>query len=316
MKCLDIRPPASWTQVSVATESRSYRPHRRQHGAAAKWPDHDCRSGDEPEYRWCSFEVERLNSDGTRDSSFGSGGSAVAGLGSRGTGTGLVALVQPNGDILIGSQLEPTGRRQPFQTVLARFNSSGDLDNSFGNQGVAIATALGGCTALALLSNGEILVVNAQAVAQFSASGNLYSTVTEGSTVASAGSTAPSTPSIFEASGDCLFGGGLFTGEESRAHNAAAEVLCFTETGAADPTFANPTFHYSGAGGSGIEAIVDGLVVQSNGDIVVVGYQITFSQRRTVTVNGLARLTPSETLDTTFGSGETVVNTVPPVRRN
>ena len=84
------------------------------------------------------------------------------------------------------------------------------------------------------------------------------------------------------------------------------------------PTLLSPTRPSTTAAlaGSGIEAIVDGLVVQSNGDIVVVGYQITFSQSRTATVNGLARLTPSETLDTTFGSGETVVNTVPPVRRN
>jgi hypothetical protein len=44
--------------------------------------------------------------------------------------------------------------------------------------------------------------------------------------------------------------------EESRGHNVAAQVLRFTETGTADPSFANPTFHYSGTGGSGIEALV------------------------------------------------------------
>jgi uncharacterized delta-60 repeat protein len=255
--------------------------------------------------------VERLNADGTQDTSFGSGGLARAGLGDRATGVGYVALVQPNGDILIGAQLEPTGRRQPFQTVLARFNSTGDLDTTFGNEGIAIATAVRGCTALALLSNGEILVVNAQAIAQFTASGSVKSTVTAGLIVASAGSSAPSTPSIFAANGDYLFGGELFTGEESRGHNAAAQVLRFTGTGTTDPAFANPTFHYTGAGGSGIEALVHGVAVQSNEDIVVVGNQITLTQSGTVTVNGLARLTPRGDLDPTFGKGGTVVNTVP-----
>jgi uncharacterized delta-60 repeat protein len=254
--------------------------------------------------------VERLNTNGSKDTSFGSGGLAFANLSNRATGLGYVVLAQPNGDILIGAQLEPTGRRQPFQTVLARFNSAGHLDTTFGNQGIAIATGASGCSALALLSNGEILVVNAQAIAQFTASGSVKSTVTGGLIVASAGSSA-FIPSIFDPNGNYLFGTELFTGRESRGHNAAAEVLRFIETGTADPTFANPTFHYTGMGGSGIEALVHGLAVQSDGDIVVVGNQLTFTQSGTVTVNGLARLTPSGDLDPTFGNGGTVVNSVP-----
>ena len=178
--------------------------------------------------------VERLNPNGSRDTAFGGDGLAVADLSNRGTGVGLVVLIEPNGDILVGAQLEPTGRRQPFQTALARFNFAGDLDPTFGSNGVSIATGVHGCTALALLSDGEIQVVNAQAIAQFTANGSVESTANGGSIVASAGSSAPSTPSIFEASGDYLFGGEVFTGEESRGHNAAAEVLRFTGTGAAD----------------------------------------------------------------------------------
>jgi hypothetical protein len=46
-------------------------------------------------------------------------------------------------------------------------------------------------------------------------------------------------------------------------------------------------------------------------DIVVVGNQTTFTQSGTMTVNGLARLTPSGELDTSFGNGGTVANSVP-----
>jgi len=256
-----------------------------------------------------AFGLQRLTANGTPDKTFGNDGLAVASIGF--PGTDAVLLIEPDGDILLGGQLEPTGRRQPFQIALARFTSAGDLDTTFGNQGTVAVPSIGGCTALALLSTDEILVVNAQGIAQFAPTGGLESTVTGGSIVVSAGSNSPSLPSIFQENGDYLFGTELFTGEESRGHNAAAEVLRFTATGAADTTFANPTFHYVGTGGSGIEALVNALAVQSNGDIVVVGNQITFARSGDVTVNGLARLTPNGELDPTFGNGGTVVNSVP-----
>jgi len=53
-------------------------------------------------------------------------------------------LSQPDGNILMCASLEPTGRRQPSQTALARFTSTGELDTTFGNQGVTIATAANG----------------------------------------------------------------------------------------------------------------------------------------------------------------------------
>jgi len=69
------------------------------------------------------------------------------------------------GEILLGAQLEPTGRRQPFHTALVRFDSTGALDTTFGNGGTVSVPAVGGCSALAVLSTGEILVVNANDIA-------------------------------------------------------------------------------------------------------------------------------------------------------
>jgi uncharacterized delta-60 repeat protein len=211
--------------------------------------------------------LERLNSNGTRDTSFWNGGPALADLSNR-FPVFYVVLAEPDGNILMCATLEPTGRRQPFQTALARFNSAGKRDTTFGNQGVTIATAVNGCSALALLSNGDILVVNGQAVAQFTSSGSLNSTVTGGAIVVSNAGSLPGASSIIETNGDYLLGQAVFTGEESRGHNSAVQVLRFTETGSPDPTFNNPPFHYVGTGGSGIEALVDGLAVQSNKDIV------------------------------------------------
>jgi uncharacterized delta-60 repeat protein len=257
------------------------------------------------------YTVERLNTNGSADSSFGSDGVAVASLGGRAAAPELVVMVETSGDILVAGQLEEAGRGQSDQVLMARFTSAGVLDTTFGSGGTTIATTVSGCSALAELSTGEILVVNSEQIAQFTSSGSLESTVTGGTIIASAGSENPSVPSVFQPNGAYLYALPLFVGEESRGHNSSVQVLRFTSTGAADPSFADPSFHFSGAGGYGIEAIPTAVAVQSNGDIVVVGEQITYAQSGMVTVNGLARLTASGALDTTFGSDGTVSNSIP-----
>jgi uncharacterized delta-60 repeat protein len=256
-----------------------------------------------------AFGVQRLNANGTADVSFGNGGQAIASLGFPGIES--VLLIQPNGDILLGGQLEPVGRGQPFHTALARFTPAGALDPTFGNGGTVNVTAVGGCTAMALLSSGEIQVVNGQAIAQFTPNGALEPSASGGTIVTSAGSESPSAPSIFQPNDDYLFARPLFVGLESRGHNSSVQVLRFTPTGSPDSTFADTSFHFLGSGGSGIQAVPDAVALQSNGDIVVVGGQTTFSQSGTTTINGLARLTPGGNLDTTFGNGGTVTNNLP-----
>ena len=251
-----------------------------------------------------AFGVQRLNTNGTVDTNFGRGGLGVASIGF--PGTQAVLLIQPNGDILLGAQLEPTGRGQPFHTALARFGPSGALDPAFGSNGTVSVPAVGGCTALALLSDGQILVVNANEIAQFTSNGGLEPTVTGGTIVASAGSENPSIPSIFQPNGDYLLATEVAIGA-ARNHNFAAQVLRFTPTGGADPTFANPTFRFTGNGGTSVEDVINGIAVQANGNLVVAGLHSTPSS----TVNALARLTPSGTFDSTFGTHGIVINSVP-----
>ncbi len=219
-------------------------------------------------------------------------------------------MVDPtSGNLLTCTTLINVGRGQPYQTALARFNSSGQPDTTFGSRGLSIQTGVNGCSTMALLSSGDILVVNSFAVAQFTSTGGIRSPVTGGTVVASSQTSSVFESSIFAANGDYLFGTQLFVGQESRGHNSSAEVFRFSQTGT---QIFNTTFHYSGAGGSGIEALVDGVAVDPvTGDIVVVGAQLTFAQTGTTTINGLARLTPSGSLDPTFGNGGLVVNNIP-----
>jgi uncharacterized delta-60 repeat protein len=254
------------------------------------------------------FVLERLNTNGTADTTFGSGGLATASIGF--PGTQGVLLILHDGDILLGAQLEPIGRGQPFHTSLARFTSAGVLEPAFGTAGTVSVTAVGGCTALAQISTGEILVVNANDIAQFTPTGGLESTVTGGTIIASAGSELPSMASVFQPNGAYLLATVVDIGA-GRAHNVAAQVLRFTATGGADSTFANPTFRFIGTGGDDVEDQPNGIAVQANGDIVVVGLHVANSSTGAGTVNALARLTPSGSFDSTFGTAGIVTNSVP-----
>jgi len=219
---------------------------------------------------------------------------------------------EPDGSVLACATLFPAGRRQPSQIALAHFTSSGALDTTFGSGGSVIANPPGGCSALALLSNGNILVLDGQAVAEYTSRGNVLSTITAATIVASDPGGAPGSASnVFQPNGDYLYAFDLFVGEESRGHDSSVEVQRFTETGTPDPTFADPSFHFILPGGPEIQAVVQGLTVAPNGDIVVVGGQTHFTQSGPIISNGLARLTPAGGLDSTFGNGGLFAN-VPP----
>ncbi len=89
------------------------------------------------------FVLVRYNSDGSLDSSFGTGGKVATELGSRADAANSIVLL-PDGKILVvgttGDGPFGTAPDQPGQDfALARYNSDGSLDTSFG-----AATALNG----------------------------------------------------------------------------------------------------------------------------------------------------------------------------
>jgi len=254
-----------------------------------------------------ALEVERLNANGSIDTTFGNNGLALADLGNRSPFNSVV-LTEPDGSVLACASLFPAGRRAPSQIALAHFTSFGALDTAFGNGGSVIANPPGACDALALLSNGNILVVAGQAVAEYTSKGSVLPAVSAAKIVA----TEPASAfNVFQPDGNYLNAFDLFVGEESRGHDSSVEVQRFTETGTPDPTFADPSFHFIPPGGPEIQAVVQGLAVAENGDIVVVGSQTHFTTPGPITSNGLARLTSAGALDSTFGNGGLLAN-VPP----
>jgi len=102
------------------------------------------------------FAVSRLNTDGSLDSGFGSGGINVAGK-----GVLLDLRLQPDGKIVAAgyNRYFPIGIQEEKDVALMRFLSNGALDPAFGSGG-AVYTDYGWCHAngMTLQTDGKIVV--------------------------------------------------------------------------------------------------------------------------------------------------------------
>ena len=103
------------------------------------------------------FAVVRYNNDGSLDSTFGNGGFTITGIGV-GDDYSRSCALQTDGKILVVGGCTPS-TNQDFAVV--RYNSDGTLDNSFGNNGIAI-TSVGtsddwACD-VAVQSDGKIVI--------------------------------------------------------------------------------------------------------------------------------------------------------------
>ena len=77
------------------------------------------------------FALLRYNSDGSLDSSFGTGGKVVTNLGPQIEEADSL-VIQPDGKILVVGTMGPSGANPGSDLALARYNSDGSLDTSFG----------------------------------------------------------------------------------------------------------------------------------------------------------------------------------------
>jgi uncharacterized delta-60 repeat protein len=105
------------------------------------------------------FAVVRINPNGTLDSSFGTGGQTATDFGNT-SNLAFAGALQPDGKVIAVGYTSPTNLVEGA-TALARYNSDGSLDNSFGTGGKVITDAGdGGDTgnAIALQPNGKFVV--------------------------------------------------------------------------------------------------------------------------------------------------------------
>jgi uncharacterized delta-60 repeat protein len=81
------------------------------------------------------FVVARINSDSTADKSFGNGGNVSTDFG--GSDDAMAVAIQQDGKIVAAGITSPAG-----QFALARYNTDGSLDSSFGSGGKVITNSL------------------------------------------------------------------------------------------------------------------------------------------------------------------------------
>ena len=103
-----------------------------------------------------TIAIAKYNSDGSLDNSFGDAGIVLESINNLGPST---ALLQGDGKIVVASSTNDNG---DFDFALARFNSDGTIDNSFGTGGlVTTNTSVGNgeILSLAIQSDGKIIAV-------------------------------------------------------------------------------------------------------------------------------------------------------------
>jgi uncharacterized delta-60 repeat protein len=103
------------------------------------------------------FAVARFNANGSLDTSFGSGGKVITAIAAHATINAL--LIQPAGRIVVAGTAGTTTSSQDL-FALARYNSNGSLDSTFGGTGIVTTTVgdtLSRVSSLAQQADGKLV---------------------------------------------------------------------------------------------------------------------------------------------------------------
>ncbi|MFZ4765898.1 MAG: choice-of-anchor D domain-containing protein, partial [Roseimicrobium sp.] len=245
----------------------------------------------------------RYLSDGTLDTSFGTGGKVLTPVGSSDDRAAAV-VVQPDGKIVIAGT---TFSGSNSDVLLVRYLPNGSLDTSFGSGGKVI-TGVGvedAAFSLALQRNGRLVVAGKAsnglhddvAVLRYLANGSLDTTFGTGgvvtTSVAAAHSAAQSV--VVRRTGEIVVGG-----YASNADDTDWLVARYLANGSLDTTFGTGGLVVTSVG-AGYEE-VSSVAVQANGSVIATGFTQGANDDLAV-----ARFLPNGSLDSGFGTGGKVV---------
>jgi uncharacterized delta-60 repeat protein len=219
----------------------------------------------------------RLNSDGSKDTSFDIGSGFNGGVN--------LVVIQSNGKILVGGQF--TTFSGASQNCLIRLNSDGTKDTSF-DIGSGFNSSL---TEVAIQPDGKILVGGSFSTFTGSSQNHLIRLNSDGSKDASfniGSGFDNSTLSIAIQSDGKILAGGYFTTFTGTSQNG---LIRLNSDGTKDSTFDI---------GTGFDFGVQSTLIQSDGKILAGGDFTTFTGS---SQNGLIRLNSDGSKDTTFDIG-------------
>ena len=240
------------------------------------------------------FGVVRYTADGHPDPSFNSTGVETTDISGRGDVANAVA-VQPDGKIVAAGEAETAPSF--FDFALVRYNTDGTLDTSFDGDGI-VTTDLGSefddATAIAIQPDGKIVVAGNTdqnvALARYLPNGKLDPTFNASGTVVS-------NIGANEADGVAITPGGTILIAGTRVGpqgNRDPFVASYGPNGKLNLGFGNSGVAQADL--SGQDDFGNDLVVDANGNIVVVGS----ASSATVSDMALVRFKPDGTIDKTL----------------
>lgn len=272
---------------------------------------------------YTDFAVARYNANGSLDKTFGSGGEVLTSFGATapGHGTDQASGVALQGDgkiVVVGTAIGEA----PFppnssnsQIALARYNSDGSLDPTFGSRGLVRTTVdhakQSAAAGVALTPTGQIVVAGSAggrfALARYTTHGKLDTTFGSGGTVSTAipGTQSSSAAGVVLSQGQIIVAG---TAEEAGNHQVFA-LARYTARGKLDGRF--------GTGGIvlteiGKGASADAIALQGDGKVLVAGSAWTSGGLRLAA----ARYLGDPALDAASGiAGQALVGPIYPVAR-
>lgn len=250
----------------------------------------------------------RYNTNGTLDSTFGTGGAVTYASPGAATDIGFGVAIQADGCIVVVGETS-NGTNQ--DALVLRYTPSGTLDNSFGQGGVFTYAGPGNnmdrAFAAAVQSDGRIIVVGASVVN--SKDDVLVLRLNVNGTLD--GSFGSSGIVNYSGAGDNSdYGNAVALREDGKivvlgaqSNGSAFDILLLqlTAAGAPDSQFGTGGVVVYGDAGS-LNDYGYNLVIQKDEKIVITGY--TQGTNDNVLA---ARFNPGGTLDTSFGSGGTVI---------
>jgi uncharacterized delta-60 repeat protein len=259
--------------------------------------------------------ISAWSSDGTLDSTFGSGGKVITVMGKYSDAANAMAL-QGDGKILVvGSTETVTGFTSTHDIAVVRYNSNGSLDSTFGSGG-KVSTSFARNSDeygndIAVQPDGKIVVVgevvNANAdvaVVRYNSNGSLDSTFGSGGKVSidmASGSGDNGVSVVLQSDGKIV----VLTNNNSTATGAEVGLVRLNGNGSLDTSF--------GTGGKTLRTLGPDstaawdMALQGDGKIVIVG------QSDNPGVSGddiaVARFNTDGSADSTFGTaGLAVIN--------
>jgi uncharacterized delta-60 repeat protein len=258
------------------------------------------------------FAVARFTTNGSLDSTFGTGGKVTTNLvgvqagGVRNPATSV--LLQTDGKILVGgsASLCPRARCGGTKTALVRYTANGSLDSTFGTGGTVSVLDITAPSSLAQDAAGDIFAVNGSLSTEFSAAGALLSQVTPAALTATSSAGFQVNPTLFQPDGKFLVAKSVVNGSTGYQHDIDTQVVRLQTNGTADPSFVNPPFDF-GTDLPNSAGVAQTLARQPDGQVIAAGLR-SAGGNNAFTV---ARLTAAGSLDTTFGTAGTATANLP-----